>query len=156
MNVRTAIERAVPLLAQYGNSDQEILLAWMLRNGIPRAEALQAIRFIPLAFARDVLDGMGVTLSDTYIRVVGDAQEERPLQDEPFYREALELAPVMAAEFGFDAFEAITYLSSEFQAINSALNAGASPENLVGSPPLITWPEAPPEPAKRPWWKVWG
>jgi hypothetical protein len=155
VNVRTAIERAVPLLAQYGNGDQAILLASMLRDGIPRAEAEQAIRFVPLAFARDALDGMGVTLSDTYLRITGDSQEERPLQDEPFYREALALAPYMAAQFGFDAFEAVTYLSSEFQAINSALNAGASAENLVASPPAITWP-TPPEAAKRAWWKVWG
>jgi len=156
MNVEAAIEKAVPLLAQYGGGDQAILLEWMLLRDIPRSDALQAIRFIPLAFARNVLDGMGVTLSDTYLRIVGGSQEERPLRDELFYREALELAPHMAAQFGADTFNAVVFLSSEFQAIHSALNAGASPENLVGSPPVITWPEEPPEQVKKPWWKVWG
>jgi len=114
------------------------------------------------AAARDVLTGTGVTLPDTYLRV-SDANkegEERPLHDEPFFREAASLAPVVATEIGFDAFTAVATQSSELQAVNSALNAGAQIENLVGAPPIIMCESSAPsrgeQPQLRPWWKFWG
>jgi hypothetical protein len=157
MNVRSSIQRAAPVLAQHGSIDQEFLLAWLLRAGLSRADALNAIRFVPLAFAREILSGSGVTLDDTYIRVRPDGtKEEHPLSGEPFFREAATMAPQIHAELGSDAFTAIVCLSSEFDAVNQALNAGASPEYLVASPPLIEWPDSQPDQQQRPWWKFWG
>jgi len=157
MNVRSSIQRAAPVLAQYGSIDQGILLAWLIRSGLSRADALNAIRFVPLAFAREILSGSGVAFDDTYIRVRADgSKEEHPLSGEPFFREAAGMASQIMAEVGSDAFTAIICLSSEFDAVNQALNAGASPEYLVASPPLVEWPDLPPAQQQRPWWKFWG
>lgn len=154
MNIRDAILRAAPVLAQDGHNSE----AGLLRAGLSKEQAHDAIRFIPLAFGREVLTGVGVEFSDTYVRLVGSQQDERALNDEPFFREALALAPVVAAEAGFDVFNAIAMQSSEFQALNSALNAGAQVENLVASPPVVMCDSVAAAPAKqeKPWWKVWG
>jgi len=158
MNVRDAIRRAAPVLAQYGQGDPQILLAGLLRAGLSNEQAHDAVRFIPLAFGRDVLDGAGVVFSDTYLRIAGpqSAGEERPLNDEPFFREALSLATLVATEIGFDAFNTVAMQSSEFQALNNALNAGAQLENLIASPPAMMYDTAAAAPAKPPWWKFWG
>ena len=149
MTLANAIRRAVPVLAQHGHVDPEILKAWLLRAGLSKEEAHDAVRFIPLALA-----GSGVSLPDTYIRVVGDQQEERPLKDEPFFRGTSMMAPSLAQDYGAETLSAIVIQSAEFQAVNNALNAGSNLEDLVGGPPLIECDfPAPPPP---PWWKFWA
>jgi hypothetical protein len=160
MNVQAAIRRAVPVIAQHGSSDPVILLSWLLRAGLPRALAIRAVWFIPLAFGRELLGSMGVVLSDTYVRMTeaGGMGDERELAGEEVFREAVKLAPVLAQELGKDVFTAVALQSSEMDAVNQALNAGISAEGLVASSPVIIWPEhlASGATEKRPWWKVWG
>jgi hypothetical protein len=160
MNVQAAIRRAVPVIAQHGSSDPVILLSWLLRAGLPRALAIRAVWFIPLAFGRELLASMGVVLSDTYIRMTeaGGVEDERPLAGEEMFREAVKLAAVLAQELGQEVFSAVALQSSEMDAVNQALHAGIAPEGLVASPPVIIWPEEPESVTteKRPWWKVWG
>ncbi|HJQ39542.1 MAG TPA: hypothetical protein VKB93_20560 [Thermoanaerobaculia bacterium] len=155
MNTRDAILRAAPVLAQYADPQDGLL-----RAGLSKEQAHDAVRFLPLAFGRDVLDGIGVAFSDTYVRIVDGQQEERALNDEPFFREARTLARVVATEVGFDTYNAIAMQSSEFQALNNALNAGAEVENLVAGPPMVMCEgfaaAAAAKPEKKPWWKVWG
>jgi len=74
--------------------------------------------------------GTGVALSDTYVRVQGETREERRLMDEEFFRAATELAPSIARDFAA-MFNAIVLQSSELDAVNNALNSGASPEHLA-------------------------
>jgi hypothetical protein len=157
MDVGSAIRRAVPVLVQYGTIDEDIRRAWLIRNGLSRAEAEMAVRFIPLAFAREILAGTGVMLSDTYIRLRADGtQEERALRDEQFFTASAYLASIILKEIGGDAFTAIVCLSSEFDAVNQALNAGSSPHHLIASPPVITWTDALESWKPRPWWKFWA
>jgi hypothetical protein len=156
MNVATAIRRAIAILAEHGRTDSSILRASLLRAGLSSQQAHDAVRFVPLAFGRQILAGMGVELPDSYIRVraVDGRREEKPLAEEPFYREALKAAPILGSELGGDVFTNVALLSSELQAVNEALNAGANPEGLVASPPLIEWNRPPSLPP--PWWKFWA
>jgi hypothetical protein len=156
MNVATAIRLAVPILAEHGRTDSGLVAVWLIRAGLSRQHAHDAERFIPLAFGRQILAGMGVELPDSYIRVraVDGRREEKPLAEEPFYRDALKAAPILGSELGGDVFTNVALLSSELQAVNEALNAGASPEGLVASPPLIEWNRPPSSPP--PWWKFWA
>ena len=153
MNAAAAVRIAVPILARYGNSDRAILRAWLLRSGLSKVDAAAAERFIPLAFGRELLEGMGVALPDTYIRMVapGGQEEERNLGDEAFFRAAKELA----ASFGEEIFTAIALQSSEVDEVNQALNADMRAENLVAGPPAITFAEDEID-SGRPWWKLWG
>ncbi len=153
MDIGRSIRRAVPLLAQYGNMDQGILLAWLIRAGMSRQEAHDAMRFVPLAFGRELLKGMGVVLSPAYINMTAGAREERALDKEPFYRAAMWLASLIAKE---DAamFSIVATQSSEVQAVNAALNGGADAAGLVASPPVIecTMPTCA---TLKPWWRFW-
>ena len=155
MNVGTAIRLAVPILAQHGSSDSRILRDSLIRAGLSSEQAHDAVRFIPLAFGRQILDGMGIELPDSYIRVraVDGRREEKPLAEEPFYREAMKAATILGSELGGDVFTSVAVQSSELQAVNEALNAGSQPEDLVASPPLIEW-NRPPS-LSPPWWKFW-
>jgi hypothetical protein len=156
MNVATAIRRAITILAEHGRADSGILRASLLGAGLSSEQAHDAVRFVPLAFGRQILAGMGVELPDSYIRIraVDGRREEKPLAEEPFYREALKAAPILGSELGGDVFTNVALLSSELQAVNEALNAGANPEGLVASPPLIEWNRPPSLPP--PWWKFWA
>jgi hypothetical protein len=152
MNITEAIRRAVPILAEHGSTDFSMLPIWLIRGGLSRAHAHDAMRFIPLAFGREILAGMGVVLADTYVRVSDGKDEERPLADEPFFVEASKLVTAFAP----DLFSAVAMQSSEFQAVNQALHAGAQPDGLVASPPMIEWDRPVEEPSARPWWKFWS
>lgn len=156
MNVATAIRLAVPILAEHGRADSGIVRSSLLRAGLSSEQAHDAIRFVPIAFGRQILAGMGVALPDSYIRVraVDGRREEKPLAEEPFYREAVKSAPKLGSELGGDVFTTVALLSSELQAVNEALNAGANAEDLVASPPLIEWNRPPSLPP--PWWKFWA
>src|ERR1044072_5405419 len=86
MDLATAIRRSAAALAERGTVDEAILTAWMVSRGFSLREAHLAIRFVPLAFAREILQGTGVHLSDTYVRMHEDGStEERPLKEEKFF-----------------------------------------------------------------------
>lgn len=145
MKPANAIRRAIPLLAQHGAER-----AALRRAGLSEGDAVCAIRFIPLAVGRAVmLEGLGIALPDSYLLVKGDSREEKKLAGEIFFTEAMKLA----AEFGVDLLAKVALLSPEVQAVNQALNAGARPEDVVISLPVVMWEEI--DGAARPWWKFW-
>jgi hypothetical protein len=155
MNTAAAIRRAIPVLAQHGSSD-DIVSIWLIRAGLLRKQAHDARRFIPLAFGREILGGMGVSLPDTYYRVTGDSREERPLASEPFFQETLQSAEALGREFGGETFTTIATQSAELQALNQALNAGSSPQDLIAGSPFVEWDATlDAEVESKPWWKFW-
>lgn len=151
MNVPAAIRAALPVLVQYGHVDRVVLRAWLVRYGLTNPQALAVIRFVPLAFGREVMNGMGVQFPETYVRVVGEHREERALADEPFFREAVALAPQLPR----DAVTTIALQSAELQALNAALHGGANPQDLVAGPPVIEFEPNEREATPRAWWKFW-
>lgn len=156
MNVEAAIRRAIPVLDERGSIDPGVLLPWLIRSGIPKAQARAVMRFVPLAFGREVLGEM-VALPATYVRITKETGERREvaLQDEPFFREARRLAFVIGAEIGGYVIGRIAMQSAEFQAVNAALQAGASPQDLVFASPVVMV-DAEENRAPRPWWKFWS
>ncbi|MBV8520176.1 MAG: hypothetical protein JO197_22470 [Acidobacteria bacterium] len=156
--VEQSIRRALPVLAEKGTIAPFVLLAWLIRSGVKKPDAIRAQRFVPLAFGRVLIEGMGVALDDTYVRVNHDgSREERTLSGEEFFTTALRIAK--AGQVPAALFTPIALLSSEVQAVNAALSAGANAEDLVASPAVIEWPDetpAAPAASSRPWWKFWG
>ncbi len=155
--IPTAIRRAIPILAEHGTTDQSLLRVLLIRGGLSRANAAMVVRFVPLALGRAVLlEGMGMSLSDSYLLVHGDERTEKHLADEPFFSETLRLAPAYGKEFGIDVVSKVALQSSEVQAVNAALNAGAQPDNLVASMPVVEWEEGIDDAPPKPKWKFWG
>ena len=156
MNTKTALERALPILVEHAGIDLDILRLYLIRAGLSRLQTTDVVEFVPLAFGRALMDGMGVQFDDEYVRV-DDAGKERlrkKLADEPMFAAALAAAPEVMRDSGQDAFAAIAMQSSELQAVNQALNAGVSADGLIASVPVMVWSDEPPAPAK-PWWKFW-
>ena len=153
MNAAAAVRRAIPILAQHGTIDRGILRAFLIRGGLSRVEAAHAVRFVPLALGRAILlGGMGMALSDSYLLVNGEERTEKRLADEPFFAETLKLAP----RFSIDIVSAVAMQSSEVQAVNEALHAGAQPEHLVASMPVVVWEDGIDNAPSKPRWRFWG
>jgi hypothetical protein len=163
MTVTEAIHRSVPVFVAYPAADVYTLRGELVKAGIPLTLAADVVEFLPLAVARAVLDGMGVRFEDYYIRRTAQGQVigQKPLMDEPVFREGLAVAGELSG-MGDEAFMALVSRSSEYRAINKALNAGSQPEDLVCSPPVMIaheddrrhFGDDPGEPGKS-WWKFW-
>jgi hypothetical protein len=149
---RIAILRAAGVFEKNPSASNEELRAAMLAAGLSARDTDDILEFVPLAFGRVLLDGMGIVFSEKYIRIDKNGQEifRNWLEWEKFFREGLAAAPVVMMTSGKEAFTAIALRSSEVQAVNNALNAGASAENLQASLPVFFGPP------RRKWWQLWG
>lgn len=157
MEAGEAVRRAAEVLAANTECDIFGVIAALEWDGFPADTAMDVAAFLPLAAGRAFLEGAGPRFPDFYIRVDDEGRERsrRPLLDEPLYRAALALVPVVAAQ-GEAALMAVLVHSAEFQAINEALHAGSQPEELLAAPPALPWAEGMPEtaaPPPAPWWR---
>ena len=137
------------------------LRAALAAAGVPAGLAGDVTAFVPIAFGRALLDGMGIGFSPEYavaegadgVRVAG------LLGDHPVYAAATARAEqILALRQGGDAFVAAAVWSSEFAAVNQALHAGSNPAELEAGPPVILR-DAEPAGAvagRRPWWRFRG
>jgi hypothetical protein len=112
--------------AMVASSDDDVLA----RFG---AAAWPAIDWLPLAFGRVLLDRLGVAAAP--IAVVDG--EERVLVDDPVYRACAAHARVVGDAGPAELFRALAMRSSEVDAVNQALHAGAQPGDLELSPPVL-------------------
>lgn len=166
MTVRDAILRAVPVFVAHRGGDLYAIRDGLERAGIPAALAAEVIEFLPLAVARALLQGMGIRFADEYIRGTAQGQEigRKPLMEEPVYREGLAMADEIV-RMGQDTFMAVAGWSSEYQAVNKAMNAGSRPEDMSFNPPLMRANSEDArrfddtsggvQPRKPAWWKFW-
>ena len=165
MTVREAILRAVPVFAAHPGGGPDELRAELTKAGLPAALAADVVEFLPIAVARALLHGMGIRFADVYVRQSAQGQVigQKRLDDEPVYREGLAMADEIG-RMGDDALTAVVNFSSEYQAINKALNSGSRPENMSCSPPVMlannddarAFGDTPGGDTRKPWWKLWG
>ena len=142
MEIVEAIKIALPVFAEHKNSDWEVLENALINAGISPFLTKKLLEFMPLAFGRVFLDGMGIQFDDYYVRF--DPQTERKkemkLRDEPVYAESFWAASqIVTRQAAGEAFHAVAFRSSELHAINDALNTGSKPEDLVTASPYMQW-----------------
>lgn len=137
MTVREAILLAVPVFAARGRDGLFAVRTAVERAGVPRQLAAEIVEFLPLAFARALLDGMGVRFDDHYVRqtVGGRLIGRKLLTDEEVFREGLAIADTASTDG--DAYVAVAGFSPEYRAINRALNTGSRAEDLRCEPPVV-------------------
>jgi hypothetical protein len=114
----------------------EAVTASLESAGVERWLAERLLVFLPMAFGRQLLDG--VTLAGTFV----DGPSERALTDEPVYVAAVARAGMASSA----ELERIGLRSAEVSAVNSALNAGSRLDDLVLTATALTSPLPPPEP----------
>lgn len=130
--------------------------------------------FAPSAFFQVVFAQMQLRLSPDYCLVKKDGTcEKRKLMREPAFARSLALCPQFIKGDRIEGVKMLATYSSTFNVLNSALNAGSKPENLVFSPTFIpdagTRPEIVEQAARqasmrpgpkvagkeKPWWRLW-
>jgi hypothetical protein len=183
MDAQSAVAAALPVFGATQPGQWGALRAGMARAGIPAPLAAEVVAFMPIAFGRELLHGMGIDFSPDYATYSpeGGTRVAGKLAEQPVFAAAAALAAGMVErQEGGDAFVAVGTWSSEFSAVNQALNAGSQLSDLVAGPPVVILggaspastadapappaapasPSPPPSPEvageKRPWWKVWG
>ncbi|HEV3444731.1 MAG TPA: DUF6348 family protein [Gemmataceae bacterium] len=182
MNPEGAVALLAGIVAGRHEFSEDEIYAAMAHAGVPSALADRAYKFTQVAWARALLARLGVRFSPEYVcfNASGRVVESGRLVDEPFFAAASRLAERYAAAPGF---KRLTLMSADVNALNSALQTGAKPEDLVSAPAFL-FLEAPtaagmenaqrviaqhmassprssapakPEPAlRKPWWRFWG
>ena len=150
----------------------EQLFASMIAHGCPESKALEAVRFVPVAFARQFLDGLGVSFSDQYWRFSpeGEVVEQGDLESSEIYRQAKQLAPSLMSK---PVISHVVFRSAEAHSVNDALNRGSKPTDLVLAPisffsgqpteagsikateAIKVYLKRQREMPRKPWWKPW-
>jgi hypothetical protein len=151
--IETAVQAAIRLLAE-GEADNFIIIL-MEAEGVTAPVAERALAFVPLAFGRMLLSGMGIKFADECLMAHGGSTVTLPLKAIPVYQAALAAAQrsQSAAEFS-----PVALRSSEVSAVNHTLNNGSHPQDLILGPPALTRIEATEEEIaaakkpKRKWW----
>jgi hypothetical protein len=163
MEILAAIQMAVPVFHEHKDSTWKTLGEALQEAGIPRTISTRLLEFMPLAFARAFVDGLGIEFGEYYIRFDSKTNRKvsKKLMDEPVYRESLNVATsLMAEQRAGDEFISVVTRSSEFVAMNKAMNDGSHPEDLVSSPPILLWDEESDNHTDaagqaKPRWKFW-
>lgn len=166
MTVRDAILLAIPVFEAYPNGGPADLRAKLAEGGVPPDLAAEVVDFLPLAFARAMLDGMGVRFADHYVRRTAQGREigTKRLADEPVFREGLTIACEVSG-LGDGAFLAVAGRSPEYRAVSRALDGGARPEDMECHPPVVSAnhddrrafddTSGGRQARERPWWQLW-
>ncbi|HVX91558.1 MAG TPA: hypothetical protein VHC20_08200 [Candidatus Paceibacterota bacterium] len=138
----------------------------------------QAVQFVPIAFGRALLDGLGIRFSQNYVLLNGEGRlvERGALDSLVVYKTAL-----TAASSRPDVVKAVALRSAETNAINNALNSGSNPADLAMAPVMafteavtqrgaaraqellqsmledirVENPPAAPQATRKPRWKFW-
>jgi hypothetical protein len=157
MTANELARRSIPVFANNANASFDELRSALSGAGMSNDEAGAVLEFVPLAFGRAFLDGMGIEFADYYIRLddKGKERQRKKLVSEALYFEAVMLAPQVMLTNGQEAFTAVAIRSAEVQAINNALNQGVDPNGLVASPPVMMWGGGDSGGDAKPWWKFW-
>ncbi len=162
MEILEAIKLALPVFHEHKDSTWKTLGEALNEAGIPASLSNRLLEFMPLAFSRAFVDGLGIEFGEYYIRFDPKTNKKvsKRLADEPVYTESFSFASsLISGKKAGDEFTSIVFRSSEFIAMNKAMNDGSRPEELVSSPPVLLWDEKSVEQAKqepsKSKWKFW-
>jgi hypothetical protein len=167
MNSIEAINKALPILLQYKNLEDEDLVNVLVENDFSAALSRKLVLFMPIAFGRVFLSKLKVNVSDEYEcyqkKGIFTDKQRRKLINEPVYKESLKIAAQMAGkETTGQTFLTIAFRSAEVNAVNQMELQGVNPERVVLTPILTEW-EIDEEPQsydaestqEKNWWKFW-
>jgi hypothetical protein len=166
MTVRDAILLAVPVFAAHARRGPDAIRDGLERAVVPTALAAEIVEFLPIAFARAMLSGMGIRFADHFVRQTAQGRVigQKLLTDEPVYREGLAMANEIST-IGENAFVTVASCSREYQKISEMLGSGSQAQQLVCSPPIMLAnnedlrdfddTSGGVQPRPKTWWQFW-
>ncbi|MGL6073473.1 MAG: hypothetical protein ACRC8S_04845 [Fimbriiglobus sp.] len=128
----------------------------LLRLIRDKAMAVELYEFVPLAFGRYFLSGLGVTLDPEYIRVDRRGRERHrgPIGDVAAFQLATALAPEYAErarKTQDGSFMAVAATSGEVKAVSELIANGSKAVDIVCVPPVMDWRGT----SEKPSWRFW-
>lgn len=158
------VRRAAALIAARGagGADDGELVEALIARGAGKLEAERLSAFIPHAFGRVLLRGLGVRARDDRAFVwQGHGKEPREIRlaDEPIFVAAERYAEAVQKDGPRRLFDALALRSAEVNAVNGLLQKGGRPEDIGLTGPVFMRLDGPAgargERPSKPWWKVW-
>lgn len=148
MTPEAAVARLAEILAARADLTEDEIYAAMAEAGIPDAVALRTLEFTRVAWGRLLLEGLAVRFSTEYFcfNAAGDVVESGLLAEQPYFVAASGLAKQYTRFQGCLRFAS---MSSDVNAVNSALSAGSKPEDLFTSPVALFVEGATPTAAEK-------
>ena len=166
MDIEVAIKKAMLICAE--NKGEWELSEKALRNSdIPLPLAEKILEFMPLAFGRAFMNGLGVNFSNEYVRYISEdnkaiIKQRGKLINEPVFAESLKIANnLISKRIAGEDFQAIAFTSAEFNVVNEMMNKGSQPENIVLTEPYLQWREElssedlTESNQNKSWWQFW-
>jgi len=151
-----AVHAYVDLIREVPHLTDEQIETRLLAAGIERSVATGCVTFVPLAFGRVVVTGLGVSVADTFVEhdLATKSETEKPLAKQFEYIWAKHVVDIYQRSPDYhEAFKAIAIRSAELSAVSNALHGGCDLDSLGEStiaPPTVFVGDPP----KR-WWQFW-
>jgi hypothetical protein len=103
-----------------------------VRRGIAAALAEECVTFGPMAWGRDVVEQLGVTCSPLFRlhSMIDETERDIPLANEFVYAWARAIIGLYRTPDRNEVFKLVAGRSAELDAVNNALNGGASAASL--------------------------
>jgi hypothetical protein len=135
--LHAAAARLVKLVEIFPDLDDPDLVDALTAEGIEPSSARRLVAFVPTAFARVILESMGVTLDANFETPSSTGPSgRRPLQSIPEYVAGSTIAPALRGSAGFLQ---LAVRGSEMKAVDSLLQGGSKAEDVVLAPILVLW-----------------
>ena len=159
------VTRAIGLMAQHPQADDEQWTSLLISAGCSPIDAKRIVILAPIAFGRQLLQGLGVTTTTQCQLHNGPIID---LRSSPIFRTACTLAADFPKKRSMTQgeFFAIASRDACVNAVNQALSAGSEPRNLKFKSLTVFWDAAEPlcplgspvpdqTSVSKPWWKIW-
>jgi hypothetical protein len=104
----------------------------MARRGVGAALAEECVTFGPTAWGREVVEQLGVNCSPLFRlhSMIDETERDMPLANEVVYAWARAMIGLYRTSDRNEVFKLVAGRSAELDAVNNALNGGASQESL--------------------------
>jgi hypothetical protein len=138
--------RAATVLAHNNGASGEELAELLMAQGFEEGAAYRLVAFLPSAFARPILEELGVKhFAGASVPTANGGSFEVSLEDQPEYRAALALAREhrRTGAIPREVYRAIVYGTSEIDAVSNAVNEGADVEGGALTLALLSTSHAP-------------
>jgi|HubBroStandDraft_2_1064218.scaffolds.fasta_scaffold197725_2 hypothetical protein len=137
------ISRAVAIFRKSSALDDRAVFNALVAEGLEAPVAARLVVFLPMVYARLLLEKTGARFPDKFRSVLPDGRFSAltEFSDEPLWIESMEFAKAEIAS-GVRSQDLMTIggRSAEFDAANQLLNRGSKLSGIAFDTPTIRWP----------------
>lgn len=158
---RQSMQAAVQVMRSNPRATNPEIFELLIKGGMDRSMAVQLVYLLPTAYTRLILADSVAYFPETYLcnDGKGGVREWNRFDEIPLWPEVIAFAKhEISSGVKGDALGLVAGRCAEFDAINQALHAGESIENLVCMPPMFMLQEFSAAVGLRPrqfFWQAW-